>query len=152
MTCNDCTHYAGNGKCRKNKKGTTSPLKVADELKFFEAAEPEKPVLPETKICKGCGRELPLDAYGRNRQGPLGYCKDCMAAKRKAAMDNKKRLDEASQSFQEELDRVAPIEPFKEPEPSLVGLLQLASDDELVAELRRRGWSGTLTRSETINI
>lgn len=166
MTCNDCTHYAGNGKCRKNKNGTTSPLKVADELKCFEQAEPEKPVLPEEtpamKVCKGCGRELPLDAFWRNRQGVTGYCKDCMKAKHAQAAakreqgykecENKmleqifgkkeeKTLSEARQSFQEELDRVAPVKSIK-----------AFSDEELVEELRSRGYSGTLTKSETLNV
>ena len=166
MTCQDCTHYAGNGKCRKNKKGTTSPLKVADDLSCFDQAAPEKPVLPEenkpeTKICKGCGRELPLDAFWRNRQGVTGYCKDCMkekhakaAAKREQNYkereerllaeifpNEKKDLDEARQSFQEELDRVAPVKPIK-----------AFSDEELAAELRSRGYSGTLTKSATLNV
>ena len=166
MTCNDCTHYAGNGKCRKNKKGTTSPLKVADELKCFEQAEPEKPVLPkenkpETKICKGCGRELPLDAFWRNRQGVTGYCKDCMkekhakaAAKREQkykeheermieqifGKPEKKDLDEARQSFQEELDRVAPVKSIK-----------AFTDDELVEELRDRGYCGRIVKTITFN-
>ena len=165
MTCNDCTHYAGNGKCRKNKKGTTSPLKVADELKCFEQADPEKPVLPEetpaTKVCKGCGRELPLDAFWRNRQCVTGYCKDCMkekhakaAAKREQKYkENEERilrqvfgeqadsLAEAKKAFDEELDRVAPVKSIK-----------AFSDDELVEELRSRGYTGTLTKTTTIEV
>lgn len=166
MTCADCTHYAGNGKCRKNKKGTTSPMKVADELTCFQAAEPEKPVLPEekkpeTKVCKGCGRELPLDAFWRNRQGPTGYCKDCMkekhakaAAKREQKYkENEERilrqvfgeqadsLAEAKKAFDEELDRVAPVKSIKS-----------FSDDELVEELRGRGYTGTLTKTTTIEV
>ena len=165
MTCADCTHYAGNGECRKNKTGTTSPLKVADELKCFEQAEPEKPVLPyenkpETKVCKGCGRELPLDAFWRNRQGPTGYCKDCMkekhakaAAKREQKYkDNEERilrqvfgeqadsLDEAKKAFDEELDRVAPVKSIK-----------AFTDDELVSELRDRGFAGRIVKTITFD-
>ena len=109
MTCNDCTHYAGNGKCRKNKKGTTSPLKVADELKCFEQADPEKPVLPEenkpeTKVCKGCGRELPLDAFWRNRQCVTGYCKDCMKEKHaKAAAKREQKYKEHEERMIEQI-------------------------------------------------
>lgn len=150
MTCLDCTHYAGDGKCRKNKKGTTSPLKVADKLSCFDQAAPEKPVLPETKVCKGCGRELPLDAFWHNRQGPTGYCKDCMKEKRKPGKKDDipvvrmtpEELEERRKAEWEQavihVDPVPPITTFY--------------DDELVEELRRRGYSGTLTKSVTFNV
>lgn len=155
MTCADCKHYAGNGKCRKNKKGTTSPMKVADELSCFQVAEPEKPVLPEekkpeTKVCKGCGRELPLDAFWHNRQGPTGYCKDCMKEKRKPGKKDDipvvrmtpEEIEERRKAEREQavihVDPVPPISTF--------------SVGELAQELHRRGFHGTLTRNETINI
>lgn len=158
MTCNDCTHYAGNGKCRKNKKGTTSPLKVADNLSCFDQAAPEKPVLPEenkpeTKVCKGCGRELPLSSFSRNRSGIVGFCNDCMAAKRKATAERNKAHNDAPEIPKDEFEarkealrnegaiRIDPVPP-----------ITTFYDDELVEELRRRGYSGTLTKSVTINV
>ena len=36
-----------------------------------------------TKVCKRCGKELPLSSFSRNRNGLLGVCKDCMKAAQK---------------------------------------------------------------------
>lgn len=37
----------------------------------------------ETKICKVCGRELPLTAFANNRYGTLlSTCRECVSEKR----------------------------------------------------------------------
>lgn len=115
----------------------------------------------ETKVCKECGRELPLEQFSRNPHGYTSLCKDCMKAKQskgvKAHRDGLKELkDQMERSsmhrpeYQPEGKR-AP-ETIKEPEASLVGLLQLASDEELTTELRRRGYAGTLTKTSTLEV
>lgn len=39
--------------------------------------------MDETKICKSCGRELPLTAYRATRGGALcGICNECVNEKR----------------------------------------------------------------------
>lgn len=42
--------------------------------------------MDETKICKSCGRELPLSAYRSTRGGALcGICNECVNEKRAQA-------------------------------------------------------------------
>lgn len=37
----------------------------------------------ETKVCKTCGRELPLSQFANNRYGtPLSTCRECIKEKR----------------------------------------------------------------------
>lgn len=35
----------------------------------------------ETKICKTCGKELPLSRFASNRYGPTSVCRDCVKEK-----------------------------------------------------------------------
>ena len=91
----------------------------------------------EKKICQECGRELPLEEFARNRWGYTNICKDCMKAKKAG-----KPIEKAT----------AEVEPYEEPKADLVGLLQLASDNELVTEMRRRGWSGTIVQHNELTI
>lgn len=35
----------------------------------------------ETKICKTCGRELPLNNFASNRHGPVSVCRECVKEK-----------------------------------------------------------------------
>lgn len=65
------------------------------------------PAEEATKVCKRCGKELPLSSFSRNRNGLLGVCKDCMkAAQKKGAKPEKPAEPEAPKE-----------EPAHEPEP-----------------------------------
>ena len=66
-----------------------------------------------TKVCKRCGKELPLSSFNRNRNGLLGVCKDCMkAAQKKGAKPAKPAKPEKP------AEPEAPKEePAHEPEP-----------------------------------
>lgn len=99
------------------------------------------PAEEATKVCKRCGRTLPLSSFSRNRNGLLGVCKDCMkAAQKKGAKPAKKKTPaKPAEPAEPEAPKEEPVAEFQEPEADLVGLLQLASDEELVGELRRRG-------------
>lgn len=35
----------------------------------------------ETKICKTCGKELPLSDFSNNRYGPTAVCRECVKGK-----------------------------------------------------------------------
>ena len=93
------------------------------DVGYFQAScgefEPYKKEEMEEKTCKGCGRTLPIDQFARNAAGPTGFCKECMSAKRKRKPANI--------------------------EQSVVGVAGL-SDEDLVNELRRRGFAGKLTK------
>lgn len=38
--------------------------------------------MEETKVCKCCGKELPISSFSKNGKGILGVCRDCMHKKR----------------------------------------------------------------------
>lgn len=80
----------------------------------------------QTKVCTKCGRELPLDNFGKgnNKDGKRSWCKDCMRTAQKAYQVNR---------------RTQPI-----PNPALA---EFTSQD-LITELRARGYEGTLSYTE----
>lgn len=90
----------------------------------------------ETKVCKGCGKELPLDQFFHNRYGATGYCNDCMSAKR-----GKKPLPVSEQ--------VAEEKPVSKPRKRYI---ENVADEELVEELKRRGYAGTLTKRKEFTL
>lgn len=91
-----------------------------------------------TKVCKKCGRELPLDSYWKNatyRDGYMAKCRDCMKQEEKERNDrNRERIREVSLNNGRTLASYTPR--------------------ELMAELARRGYTGKLEYVEkhTIDI
>lgn len=97
----------------------------------------------ETKVCKGCGRELPLDEFVMitTRGGEKvrnGYCKDCMTQKRLATRANNAKVKEAQLDQKVEDARKLRLSDF--------------SPRELMEELARRGYKGKLTFVEVHTI
>lgn len=92
----------------------------------------------ETKVCKSCGRELPLESFYRNYFGITSVCKECN--KKNRAEAQKRRYDNDKQSLSEQLNatrkmRLADFTPL-----------------ELMKELARRGYEGNLNYVETHTI
>lgn len=90
----------------------------------------------ETKVCKSCGRELPLESFYRNYFGITSVCKECNRKNRADAQ--KRRYDK--QSMAEQLNetrkmRLAEFTPL-----------------EIMKELARRGYEGHLNYTETHTI
>ena len=83
----------------------------------------------ETKICKCCGRELPIDDFRVTKLGRRNTCNECVSKK---AADAKKRI-KSGLTFEEELERAKTLR------------LQDFTPRELMTELHRRGYSGKLT-------
>ena len=77
-----------------------------------------------TSICKRCGQEKPLEEFYTNRFGIVQVCRDCVREKRNNTIE-KRRLSQRALSL-------ADFQPR-----------------ELMAELKRRGYEGTLTFTET---
>lgn len=69
-----------------------------------------EPTEEATKVCKRCGRTLPLSSFSRNRNGLLGVCKDCMKAAQKKCANPAKPEKPAEPEAPKE-------EPAHEPEP-----------------------------------
>lgn len=156
--CGDCVYFA-EGKCRLAHK----------EVGFFDAGcddhQRSVPVdaATATKVCKTCGRELTLDHFGghhRTADHLQASCKECMNAKIKKGQQE--RWDKAPQpkakkkapktELDEILDKAEPM-PIQEPRVVLVQTPDLSefTPQELYDELKRRGWSGMLTRCETLS-
>lgn len=97
-----------------------------------------------TKVCKICGKELPIDQFRPNpkcKDGHLDTCYECLNKKIKAGIvksekesATEKTKDPTKPYYEPTMD-VDPFNPFK-----------VFSDYDLVAELRERGWSVTCTK------
>lgn len=87
---------------------------------------------PTTKVCKVCGKELPLDSFPKqvkSKDGHMNMCRDCFSAKHAHQKAEPAARAAAKAPDDEELDKILAAVPAK----------------TLIAELHRRGWKGTLT-------
>ena len=92
----------------------------------------------ETKVCKCCGRELPMSSFKKGRWGIASVCMDCdkkhRAEKRQARIDEQKKKVEDVRAENRQL------------------CLNDFTARELMEELKRRGYEGKLTYVETHTI
>jgi hypothetical protein len=89
----------------------------------------------ETKICKKCGKELPIDKFYKNKLQKDGfgyYCKDCANAYKSSKKAN-------ADGGGSKLTKV-----FTNPD------LAKFKPRELIEELKARGYKGTLTYEQVI--
>ena len=87
-------------------------------------------VKPVTKVCKSCGKEMPIDVFPKNKNSHDGHsnlCRECLSASKSAA--NKKRH---SNNPERPLARFTPR--------------------QLMEELRLRGYDGELTYVQRIKL
>lgn len=99
--------------------------------------------IPATKVCKCCGKEMPLTDFKRNKNTPDGHesiCKQCRRDRREQRKLQK--LMEGVHSAPQHSKR------------GIKATLKLSdfTDNMLFAELKRRGYVGTLTYSRTVEI
>ena len=99
MKCGECIFLNDTGHCRLQDKArsyfaeacsrfSTEPYIHKQPKEGKPMKEEKKPAAVETsRICKGCGKELPLEQFGRNRYGYTWYCVDCMKARRQQGME-----------------------------------------------------------------
>lgn len=109
----------------------------------------------ETKVCKECGRELPLEQFSRNPHGYTSLCKDCMKAKQSKGVKAARMREVITADLPPEIfaDLHKPeYQPEGKKAPSAEVVLAGYSDEELAAELQRRGYTGTLTKAHTITL
>lgn len=95
----------------------------------------------ETKVCKDCGRELPITSFKLSRWGHyVEVCTECAVKKAKA---NK---------IKKEICMKAEVEAQRAREQERAQILQTFLPCELMRELKRRGYEGTLTLKQEIDI
>ena len=129
--CGYCKHYLpGKALCGLTKK----EVGVLEVKPCYEAnTNMEENNETKTKVCKRCGRELPLHEFGRHARTADGlqvYCRQCS---KEAMMRTRK----------------AKVE--KDKERATYGLASYETDD-LINELRRRGLSGYLKQVVEISV
>ena len=134
--CSTCAFFNGeNGYCRKLGKDV-NPLQMEDCTKYIatESVSSHEPERPTTKVCKDCGRELPLDAFGFHKSGVRKcVCRECQGRRLKAARDAK---------IAKNAKKLAPSAKQLAPNANL-------TDAQMVALLREHGWVVTCTRTIT---
>lgn len=134
--CGYCKHYLpGKALCGLTKKEVgfleVKPCYEAQTQTTQTAMEENNET--KTKVCKRCGRELPLHEFGRHARTADGlqvYCRDCC----KEAMKKTRRG-----KVQKDIERAT------------YGLASF-TDEELFNELRRRGFSGYLKQVVEISV
>ena len=93
----------------------------------------------ETKVCKCCGRELPINSFAANiksNDGRQGVCRECMGKKQKASHSNNRKKGGD-----------------KLPEPKAVNPeLAKFKARELIEELAARGYKGTLEYTFSVTL
>ena len=168
IICGQCA-LSYNGYCRLRKKDIAYFDEGCEDYKEPQGSLMETTnTAPATKVCKTCGRELTLDHFGghhRTADHLQASCKECMNKKIKTATEKrwKERKAEAlgkvkkinatpKTELDEILDKAEPM-PIQEPRVKYEAPRELDdyTPQELYDELKRRGWSGTLTRTETLN-
>lgn len=152
-TCGKCRWYTMRRLepiCTKTGKATGFlQEKSCFEPMFEQTQKPTKmseEKIPQTKVCKCCGRELPVEMFGRHPKTKDGWqplCKDCRSKKVKAAFAAKK--PEIPAEAVEKLQELeATVAKALEPSPEI----RKFTDADLFRELSRRGWTGDLVRIE----
>ena len=150
MICGaDCTNYVPGGGCVGNAKGYTGFFTPCCGLKCFTP----RPKM-EKKTCTRCGRELPIDEFPANKNakdGHLSVCKECNFRARSESRKAKMPPPETNESKMNDKTEITDgtqgvIPKFKDERP-----IHLFSDEELWAELKRRGFSGSITKTVTLD-
>lgn len=159
VTCLDCPMYQTGGYCRHLKKDVGALQPVCDyALTINDKFNPEDktdilPETPQTKLCKKCGKELPLEAFGKKKgtkDGLQNWCKPCTtkqildARHRKKAAQNEPK-EKPAKSTQPVIQPKP--EPIREPIFNPVTAVLEIPDYLLAGELRRRGWDVKATRT-----
>lgn len=95
----------------------------------------------ETKVCKECGRELPIAFFKKSRYGVrVSVCTPCACTKAQATRASNKSKNDKVNELVQELARVKTMR------------LQDYSPRDLMNELARRGYKGELTFVQKIDI
>ena len=156
MDAGGCKHY----------KADPSKAPAAPSGEEVAKAAGVKPVSVEDitprKVCKKCGQVKPLSEFvkrSRAKDGTMDTCKECYAKNlqdktiARAERIQAKNLADAERDLDAAIENIKsiaePAVPVAEVKREIVAAFDLHGlpDTELVAELRRRGFAGTLTKT-----
>ena len=93
----------------------------------------------KTKVCKKCGRELPLSEFPKNRHSKDGYLNTCKTCRTSYEKSYRHTVLEKARLYDEITGNRG-------------GGLSAYSPRQLMQELYSRGYRGTLTYTETKTI
>ena len=121
-----------------DKTGKVVPFLAQKEC--FETKEIEMEE-KRTKVCKVCGKELPIEMFRKNTKSKDGYtdtCIDCINVKIRAGFNKKKDVQEKPKAE----------EPIRlEDTIKMVDAIKNIPGQILVNELRQRGYDVTCTKT-----
>ena len=138
--CGECAGYRlkPNQENICDKTGKVVPFLAQKEC--FETKE-IKMEEKRTKVCKVCGKELPIEMFRKNIKSKDGYtdtCIDCINVKIRAGFNKKKDVQEKPKAE----------EPMRlEDTIKMVDAIKNTPDQALVNELRERGWEVKCTKT-----
>ena len=159
VVCMDCPNYQKGGYCTHKHKDVSALAPACDYAKTlnqkFNPEDTDEPMTtssakdydielaePKTKRCPRCGRDLPKEAFGKNRatkDGFQNWCKECTNAQNK-----EHRAAKASARNQA---------PAPDPEPKTkapaVVVREKMTAKQMVDALRAEGWTVTCYRTIT---
>lgn len=120
-----------------DKTGKVVPFLAQKEC--FETKE-EMEENKKTKVCKVCGKELPIEMFRKNNKSKDGYtdtCFDCINVNIRAGFNKRKNAQENPKAE----------EPIRlEDTIKMVDAINSVPDQALVNELRQRGYDVTCTK------
>ena len=99
----------------------------------------------ETKVCNKCGRELPVESFGKNhtcKDGRCGTCKDCKNAYTKEWWKKNQEKKKAQKIENERIEFEKKYKIYTNRE------LAKFTPRELMLELKARGYTGDLLFQE----
>lgn len=124
-----------------DKTGKVVPFLAQKECFETKDIEMEE---KRTKVCKVCGKELPIEMFRKNNKSKDGYtdtCFDCINVKIRAGFNKKKDAQKKPKSE----------EPIRlEDTIKMVDAIKNTPDQALVNELRQRGYDVTCTKIITL--
>ena len=146
--CGDCAHYIYGGWCAEKRREIGFLWEACNKWKDkHEEQTPRKETMekttPTTKVCKRCGRELPLEAFGKTVRSKDGYqsnCRECQAELVRQGWEKRRAEGKAHPA---PMRKKAPKETTVAANPALAEL----PDHDLVQELRRRGYDVKCTKT-----
>lgn len=138
--CGECARYRlmPNYENICDKTGKVVPFLAQKEC--FETKE-EMEENKKTKVCKVCGKELPIEMFRKNTKSKDGYtdtCIECINVNIRAGFNKKKDAQKKTESE----------EPIRlEDTIKMVDAINSVPDQALVNELRQRGYDVTCTKT-----